>query len=196
VSNVIIGLDAGHGGQNLGTRHYGIKEELYTLEIAKMLRPMLLDLSLLCHLSRETDETVSFTERAKRLHQADFVLVLHVNAAPQAPLACDLRTYILPGNQIAYSAAHEMERVAPKLVAPKTADPVKVAPVPELVRPYNTLVHYRDKAAVLVEMFFATHEPSARWAQTPAGKAALCAALAAGCIDAWQYLYDPPPAGA
>lgn len=196
---MIIGLDAGHGGANLGTRHYGIQEELYTLEMAKLVKGMLEQASLNVQLSRDKDETVSFQERASRLRQADFVLVLHVNAALNAPNACDMRTYVLPQCILAHAAAYEIERVAPKNIAPHVPQPMKVAPNdPGSVRVYNTLAYFADKQAVLVEMFFATHRPSAEWAQTPLGKAAIATALCTGCVFAWQFEYGhntPPPGG-
>ena len=189
---MIIGLDAGHGGENIGTWHYGIKEEIYTLEIAQLTKSMLEQASLVVHMSRNKDETVSFKERARRLALADFVLVLHVNAAANAPDACDLRTYVLPNTALALAAAHEMERVAPKNIAPKAPQPLKVAPNdPATARAYTTLAQYTGKQAVLVELFFATHKPSAEWALTTLGRAALATTLCAGCVYAWQFHYTP-----
>jgi N-acetylmuramoyl-L-alanine amidase len=192
---MIVGLDAGHGGTNIGCRYYGIKEEVYTLEIAALTAPLLEQIGIGAAMSRTRDETVSFTERARRLRAADFVLVLHVNAAPNAPNASDLRTYTLPNMPLALSAAIEMERVAPKPVTPKAPLPTIVSKSDvNTVRAFNTLAAYSDKPAVLVELFFATHEPSAKWAATPTGKAALATVLCAGAVNAWQFLYSPPPA--
>jgi N-acetylmuramoyl-L-alanine amidase len=193
---MVIGLDAGHGGENIGTRHYGIKEEVYTLEMAKLVKGMLEQAGLSVQMSREKDETLGFAERARRLHASDFVLVLHVNAS-ESLSACDLRTYVLPNAELSFAVANEIERVAPRLIAPKAPQPLLVTSKdPNTLRAFNTLAQYSNKQAVLVEMFFATHKVSAEWAASPQGKAAIATALCHGCVHAWQFQYAPPTAPA
>jgi N-acetylmuramoyl-L-alanine amidase len=183
---MIVGLDPGHGGSNIGTHHYGVAEEHYVLAMGLLVRPMLQGLGLQVEISRTGDETVTFTQRASRLSKSKFILVLHVNAATN-PTAKDLRTYLEPHSKIALSAATEMERVAPAIIAPIKPMPTMVGPaVPDQSRAYTTLKAYGGRAAILVELFFATHEPSARWATTTHGMAALATTLMAGCINAWQ----------
>jgi N-acetylmuramoyl-L-alanine amidase len=185
---MIVGIDPGHGGDNHGASHNGVTEERYVLELGLALRPILIGLGMGCEMSRNGNETVSFENRAIRLGRANFVLVLHVNAAP-ATSAKDLRCYHLEGNLVSASSAHEIERVAPAIIAPKVFIPTIASKnSPDTNRCYNTLACYGPKPAVLVELFFCTHEETARWAQTPYGRGALLMALAAGAVNAWQLL--------
>jgi N-acetylmuramoyl-L-alanine amidase len=183
-NSMIIGIDPGHGGDNIGTHHYGIVEENYVLELGLRLRQILGELGMGAEITRNCDQAVSFEERASRLVHCDFILVLHCNAAQDAA-AKELRTYVCDTNPIAVSAAREIERCAPEFIAPAKPSPVRVTAAADTVRCYNTLIKHMPRPAVLVELFFATHELSARWAQTQYGKASLLTCLAAGAINAW-----------
>lgn len=186
---MIVGIDPGHGGDNHGAAYHGIVEERYVLDLGLALRPILIGLGMGCEMSRNGNETVSFDSRAARLGRANFVIVLHVNAAAVDANAKDLRCYHLESNPVAASAGKEIERVAPAIIAPKNFVPtVAVKDSPDTNRCYNTLACYGTKPAVLVELFFCTHEPTARWAQTAYGRGSLLTCLAAGAVNAWQLL--------
>lgn len=183
---MIIGIDPGHGGANIGTHHYGVEEEHYVLETALLLRQTLTGMGMGVELSRNGSQTISFEDRARALALANFILVLHVNASTM-PEAKDLRTYVADDNPIAMRAAIEIERTAPAFIAPQKPTTVRATTQPDTVRCYNTMVQHLPKPTVLVEMFFASHELSARWAQTPYGRASLVTCLAAGAVNAWYH---------
>lgn len=201
---MIIGIDPGHGGTNSGCQYDAILEKAYTLETGLALRKALAALGMDSDISRNGDETVSMEQRAARLAHCDFVLVLHVNAAvpADAPKAKSLHTYFnadqVAGSQdgkvsknsqmgkIILEAAMEIELCAPQLVRPPKPRPLEAAKDGPEARAYNCLTHHRPPA-ILVEMFFATHPVSNRWATTPYGRASLVATLAAGCACAWYH---------
>jgi len=77
-----IVIDAGHGGHDDGTSHYGLKEKHLTLDIARRLRANLQEAGLTVVMTRETDQFVSLSGRpaiANRLG-ADLFVSVHINA--------------------------------------------------------------------------------------------------------------------
>ena len=84
--DVKIVIDAGHGGADSGALGNGLMEKDYTLLIAKYLKKRFDELGVSSKLVRDTDETVSPSERVNRILNAfgnsSDVLVLsnHLNA--------------------------------------------------------------------------------------------------------------------
>ena len=79
--NTIV-IDAGHGGDDPGTSHYGLKEKYLTLDIARRLRNSLQDAGLRVVMTRETDQFIPLSRRpaiANHL-RADLFLSVHINA--------------------------------------------------------------------------------------------------------------------
>ena len=79
-----IVVDAGHGGNDPGTSHNGLKEKHLTLDISKRLRDQLQEAGLTVTLTRESDQFITLESRpavANRLGTDLFVSV-HVNANP------------------------------------------------------------------------------------------------------------------
>lgn len=77
-----IVIDAGHGGHDPGTSHYGLKEKVLALDIAKRLRAQLQDIGLTVVMTRETDQFIPLSGRpsvANRLN-ADLFVSVHINA--------------------------------------------------------------------------------------------------------------------
>jgi len=77
-----IVIDAGHGGHDPGTAHYGLKEKHLALDIAKRLRTNLQAAGLNVIMTRETDQFLPLSGRpavANRL-QADLFVSVHINA--------------------------------------------------------------------------------------------------------------------
>ena len=77
-----IVIDAGHGGRDPGTSHYGLKEKHLALDIAKRLRAHLQDTGLSVVMTRESDQFIPLTGRpavANRL-RADVFVSVHINA--------------------------------------------------------------------------------------------------------------------
>jgi N-acetylmuramoyl-L-alanine amidase len=77
-----IVIDAGHGGHDPGTSHFGLKEKYMALDIAKRLRASLEQAGFTVVLTRETDQFIPLSRRpeiANRLH-ADLFVSVHINA--------------------------------------------------------------------------------------------------------------------
>ena len=75
-------IDAGHGGHDPGTSHYGLKEKHLALDIAKRLRARLQEAGLTAVMTRETDQFIPLSGRpsiANRL-KADLFVSVHINA--------------------------------------------------------------------------------------------------------------------
>jgi len=75
-------IDAGHGGHDQGTSHYGLREKALALDIAKHLRAQLQDVGLTVVMTRETDQFIPLSGRpavANRL-DADLFVSVHINA--------------------------------------------------------------------------------------------------------------------
>jgi len=80
---VRIVLDPGHGGADPGAMGHGLVEKELTLVLARLVREALLQYEgVEVLLTRESDVTVSLTERARIANEAgaDIFLSLHVNA--------------------------------------------------------------------------------------------------------------------
>ena len=75
-------IDAGHGGHDPGTQHFGLKEKVLALDIAKRLRTHLQREGLTVVMTRDTDQFIPLSERpaiANRM-QADLFVSVHINA--------------------------------------------------------------------------------------------------------------------
>lgn len=84
--NKKIVIDAGHGGSDPGAVGNGITEKDYTLKISQYMADRLRDLGADVTLTRNTDETLSPTDRVNRVLNAygdskDVVVISnHINA--------------------------------------------------------------------------------------------------------------------
>lgn len=79
--NTVV-IDAGHGGRDPGTSHFGLKEKQLALDIAKRLRAQLQNAGLTAVMTRETDQFIPLPRRpdiANRLG-ADLFVSVHINA--------------------------------------------------------------------------------------------------------------------
>jgi N-acetylmuramoyl-L-alanine amidase len=84
LSNMIIGLDAGHGGSNRGAEGItGRLEKEFTLAIAKKLKQVLQNDSAVVIMTRESDISFENNDRLIMLRKRnpDFVLSIHLNSA-------------------------------------------------------------------------------------------------------------------
>lgn len=84
LSNMTIGLDAGHGGSNDGARGISGKyEKEFTLLIAKEVEALLLKEGAKVIMSRQTDISYENAERLKmyRKQMPDFAISIHLNSA-------------------------------------------------------------------------------------------------------------------
>ena len=83
--NTVV-IDAGHGGHDPGTSHFGLKEKYLALDIARRLKLELQSAGLTPVMTRETDQFIPLSGRpaiANRL-QADLFVSVHVNANPHS----------------------------------------------------------------------------------------------------------------
>lgn len=84
--NKKIVIDAGHGGSDPGAVGNGITEKDYTLKISQYMANRLRDLGADVTLTRNTDETLSPTDRVNRVLNAygdskDVIVISnHINA--------------------------------------------------------------------------------------------------------------------
>lgn len=83
-SPLIIVLDPGHGGNEDGAYYYGLKEKDVNLKLAKMVKQELEKYpNVSVVLTREDDEEIGLSERARRAAEADadILLSMHCNAS-------------------------------------------------------------------------------------------------------------------
>ena len=79
-----IVVDPGHGGQDPGTAHHGLKEKNINLDISRRLQQELRQAGLSTTLTRDSDEFISLESRpgvANRMG-ADLFVSVHANANP------------------------------------------------------------------------------------------------------------------
>jgi len=75
-------IDAGHGGHDSGTAHYGLKEKYLALDIAKRLRAHLEEAGMSVVMTRETDQFLPLSTRPAIANHlgADLFVSVHINA--------------------------------------------------------------------------------------------------------------------
>ena len=118
--NTIV-VDAGHGGKDPGTSHFGLKEKHLALDIAQRLRAHLQEAGLTVVMTREADQFIPLSGRpalANRL-PADLFISVHVNAN---------RNRSVSGVEVYYPRASEVSSDAPW---PPAVSPEEVA-IPSL----------------------------------------------------------------
>lgn len=80
IRNIVV--DAGHGGHDPGTSHYGLKEKILALDIARRLRTHLQQQGIAVTLTRDSDKFIPLSGRpaiANRMG-ADLFVSVHINA--------------------------------------------------------------------------------------------------------------------
>ena len=92
-----IMIDPGHGGEDLGAAHGVLQEKELTLKLAKLVQAGLVAAGCDVRLSRERDRTLTLRQRnvLTERWQADLLISLHFNKAPQNSKAEGAETYIL-----------------------------------------------------------------------------------------------------
>lgn len=76
-------IDPGHGGSDNGAVYRDLKEKEITLQLARRLRQRLADRGWTAVLTRESDQFLSLSDRARlaRDHQGDVLLSIHLNSS-------------------------------------------------------------------------------------------------------------------
>ena len=85
----MVVIDAGHGGHDPGTSHFGLKEKYLALDIARRLKQALQNEGLQPVMTRETDQFIPLSGRpaiANRL-RADLFVSVHINANPRSSVS-------------------------------------------------------------------------------------------------------------
>jgi N-acetylmuramoyl-L-alanine amidase len=94
-----IVLDAGHGGNDTGTRNQArqLDEKLFTLDVAQRLRRLLRDDKWRVLLTRDDDRFISLADRAEFANsaKADLFVSIHFNAVANNPSVRGTETYVL-----------------------------------------------------------------------------------------------------
>jgi N-acetylmuramoyl-L-alanine amidase len=173
-----VGIDAGHGGRNLGTHGLGFPEKQYTLDRATELSKALKDAGFETILVRSSDETVFFLERAKRLKAADIVISLHVNAYPD-PKVHGYQTFYMPTKDS--KLAECLLGHVPKELQRKNekARPATLGEYPAV----RFCIERYTQPTALIELGFATNEKDREYLLSDAGKKALVDCIVEGIKD-------------
>ncbi len=90
-------LDAGHGGHDAGTAHFGLREKDINLDLALRTGALLRARGVNVIMTRAADQFIPLPERsaiANRCPNATLVSI-HVNAAPNNPSASGVETFVL-----------------------------------------------------------------------------------------------------
>ena len=106
-------VDAGHGGKDPGTQHFGLKEKHLALDIARRLRAQLQESGLRVLMTRESDQFISLSGRpglANR-NQADLFVSVHINANHNQRVS-GIEVYY-PRESVVSASAHWPPAVAP-----------------------------------------------------------------------------------
>jgi len=91
-----VALDAGHGGQDSGTRNpgLGLEEKELTLDLARRLATILGDRGYTVIMTRTDDTFVALDQRPRLARGADLFLSIHFNATAN-PAVTGTETYLL-----------------------------------------------------------------------------------------------------
>jgi len=114
-------VDAGHGGHDPGTSHFGLREKDLALDIARRLKQQLQAAGLSAVMTRNRDEFIPLSQRpavANRI-QADLFVSVHINANRKRSVS-GIEVYY-PRESVVSPSASYPPRVAPAEVALPTS---------------------------------------------------------------------------
>lgn len=76
-------IDPGHGGHDPGAVGYGAKESVLAIQIAQKLKKKLDEHNIVTYLTRDTDDFIELSTRAKKANalKCDLFLSIHINSA-------------------------------------------------------------------------------------------------------------------
>jgi N-acetylmuramoyl-L-alanine amidase len=178
-------LDAGHGGNDEGTRWYHISEEDLTLAVSKKVAALLRAKGVFVVETRVDDRYLSLDDRAAVAnHFPDSLLVsIHFNAVKQTSVD-GFQTYHFYGSPTGRLVADTIqEALAEKLTSPNRG---------VLQNDYAVLA--RTMSAVLVECGFVSNKKEAMYYNSAEGQNTLAEALANGIMRVKAVVYHDPPA--
>lgn len=205
----IIVIDAGHGGQDTGTRNKSLKldEKGFTLDVANRLRALLIKQGYSVVMTRKNDRFIGLQERAEIANKAgaDLFISIHFNAVAGATHVRGSETYVMtpryqrstgsasrspdddvanPGNRHdpwnALLGYHMHARMLEKLGSADRG----------FKRARFAVLRLVNCPGVLVEAGYLSNDDEARKIATPAYRAALAEALARG-VQAYADALPP-----
>ena len=216
VSGRTVILDPGHGGDDLGTNHFGLREKDINLDLAHRTAAMLRARGANVIMTRSSDVFIPLPERsaiANRNPNAAFVSI-HVNASGSNPNAVGVETFVLSGE---FTDAQRSQTVATRFrnggddsiqakqalanlaVRSRAQGPTLAASIQRQmcgrlgetdrgVKPGNLAVLRETYfgPAVLVEVGFLTHQPTAERMRTEDWRRRTAEALCEGICDFLQ----------
>lgn len=124
LEGVVVAVDPGHGGEDGGVTHGGVKEKDINLAVALLLRDRLESLGARVIMTRESDEDYFLDSRASlnmrlykaRQGEAQILLSIHANSFPD-PSQWGAQTFYHPrsaeGRRLALLIQEELVRVEP-----------------------------------------------------------------------------------
>lgn len=98
--DAIIVVDAGHGGKDQGTSAGSILEKDINLAVAQSLKNILTKNNIQVILTRDTDEFIRLSDRAKTANraEADYFLSIHCNYCEESSMPKGLECYFREGS--------------------------------------------------------------------------------------------------
>ena len=184
MGELIVGLDAGHGGDDKGATANGIVEADWNFQFCEGLWEDLDALGFRPTLLRTRhDEPVALMERGRRSKEngCSIVLNIHVNAMAEHPEWHGLTTYHWPGNQLAREVGNTMMRAAPKpLYKPGWNSLSCDDSLGTWIQNPRAVLRVHECPAVLVEVGYCTNEADAAALNDPAVVAGLVSMVGAG----------------
>jgi N-acetylmuramoyl-L-alanine amidase len=90
-------LDAGHGGDDFGASHHGLREKDICLDLALRTAAILRAKGVTVHLTRQTDVFIPLPDRSAfaNRHPGAILVSIHVNASDRNAAAAGIETYVL-----------------------------------------------------------------------------------------------------
>ncbi len=211
VAGRVVILDAGHGGHDDGTSHYGVREKDINLDLALRTAENLRRQGVVVHLTRQSDVFIPLPDRsafANKLPNATFVSI-HVNASDKNPAAYGIESFVLSsqysdaerartasrryrmnggagGNTALASLATDCRAKGPELAQSLQRSLVTRLGEPDRGVKQKDLAVLRETyfcPAVLVEVGFVSHARTAARMKTGEWRQTTAEALSDGIVD-------------
>lgn len=180
-----LGIDPGHGGaRDRGTDRHGLVEKEENMRLALELCHTLPWDRVEVELLRQGDDYLPLADRGARSVACDWVVSIHINAAPLNLNQRGAEVYILPGGRLAERrVAKQILTAMPKEL--RTTRVIEALNTEEssdddwLQRPYNVLSPHAGKV-VLVEVGYASNAADRAVMLTDWGRMAIVSAIRSG----------------
>ena len=121
MNNYRVIIDAAHGGDDIGGLLFNIPEKNIVLDLSKYMYQKFKNLRVPVSLIRETDETISFDERIRRVttlygdHKYVIVISNHVDVNQEYRVVYGLKNNAQLANYVSSALLHNQEKVSCKV---------------------------------------------------------------------------------